>query len=95
MEFEGNGAKILVTDVRSAFRLSDSKIKERLVQLESYGIGDLDAIDTDLGQKPAIRLLSLPSGWPVWFDVVEFCAAVDIQIEKFTKELDFSQLDSF
>ena len=91
---EGNGASILVSDVKAAFKLGDSRIRDKLAQLESYGLGGLDFIDTNLGQQPAIRLSALPSGWLVWLDVVSFCKADNVQIERFTEALDFSPFDS-
>lgn len=88
------GTSILISDVRSAFRLSDSAIRQKLTQLESYGLGDLDQINTDLGPQPAIRIRSLESGWPLWLDIVAFCDAADTPIETFTDDLDFSPLDA-
>lgn len=88
------GTSILIADVRSAFRLSDNAIRQKLTQLESYGLGDLDQINSDLGPQPAIRIPSLESGWPLWLDIVAFCDATDTPVETFTEDLDFSPLDA-
>jgi len=87
------GTCILVTDVTSSFRPSDNAIREKLTQLESNGLGDLDEIDSDLGLQPAIRIRNLRSGWPLWLDLVLFCEKTDTPMEAFTEDLDFSQLD--
>lgn len=88
------GVGILVSDIRDAFKISDSTIKKRLAQLESYGLGDLDEINTDLGPQPMLRIINLESGWPTWMDIVEFCEATDTPLESFVEDLNFSQLDS-
>lgn len=87
------GTSILVSDVKSAFRLNDSAIREKLTQLQFYGLGDLTEINSDLGPQPAIRICNLKSGWPFWLDVVQFCAETDTPLETFTEDLDFSQLE--
>ena len=69
------GIGILISDVRDAFKIGDSTIRKRLSQLESYNLGDLDEINTDLGPQPMIRIINLESGWPTWMDIVAFCEA--------------------
>lgn len=84
---------ILISDVKHAFRLSDSKIKERLAQLESYDLGYLDELNTDLGSQPMIAL-SVPDDSISWIDIVYFCQKTSTPLESFTDDMDFSQLDS-
>jgi hypothetical protein len=66
------GFKVLISDLRGALRLSERTIGERANQLDGYGVGDVDEIDTDLGWKPAVRIRHLKSGWPLWLDIVAF-----------------------
>lgn len=89
-----SGASILISDVKDAFRISDSLIRKRLTQLESYGLGGLSDISTSLGPEDAIRIKALGSGWPLWKDIAEFCKETNTPIESFTEDLDFSSLDS-
>lgn len=88
------GTSILISDVKDAFKIGDSTIRNRLSQLESYDLGDLDETNTDLGPQPMIRIRTLECGWPSWMDIVEFCETTATPIESFTEDLDFSPLDS-
>ena len=88
------GTSILISDVKDAFKIGDPTIKKRLTQLESYGLGGLDDINTSLGPQPAIRIRGLKSGWPLWLNIVEFCEATATPVESFTENLDFGQLNS-
>lgn len=89
----GFGLKILATDLRDALRVSEATLVERVAQLDAYGIGDVDEIDTDVGPKEAVRLRHLKSGWPIWPDLVEFCRRANEPLEAFTEDLDFGRLD--
>jgi len=51
-----DGIRVLTSDLKGAFRLSERAIGERANQLDAYGLGDLDMIDTDLGPKAAVRI---------------------------------------
>lgn len=88
-----SSVKLLISDFKDAFRMGDRTINERLAQLDSYGLGDLDDINTSMGPQPAIRIVHLKSGWPIWPDIAAFCHATDTPIERFTEDLDFSSLD--
>lgn len=90
---EISGTCILIDDVKSAFRVGDGAIRHKIAQLDSYGLGDLDEIDSDLGPQHAIRVRNLRSGWPLWLDLVLFCEKTNTPIGTFTEDLDFSQLD--
>lgn len=87
------GTKILVSDVKSAFNLSEHTVAERTNQLDAYDLADIDEIDTDLGPKPAIRIRDLKSGWPFWLDLADFCEKAQVSMDVFTDEMDFSRLD--
>jgi hypothetical protein len=87
------GTKVLVSDLKGALRLGERAIGERANQLDGYGIGDIDEIDTDLGWKPAVRIRHLKSGWPLWTDLIAFCEAESEPLEAFTDDLDFARLD--
>lgn len=87
------GSMVLASDLKGALRLSDNTIAERTNQLTSYGLADIDKINTDLGPKPAIRIMNLKSGWPLWLDLVIFCEKTQTSFGAFTDEMDFSRLD--
>jgi hypothetical protein len=74
--------------------LSEKTIVERANELDGYGLGDIDHIDTDLGWKPAVRIRNMRSGWPLWLDIVTFCERAAEPLEAFTEELDFARLDT-
>ena len=87
---EHSDIKILYSDFQSAHTLSSSKINEKLAQMESYGLGGIDEIDTEVGLQSAIRLRTLVSGWPIWTNIAHFAEATDTPLEHFTEELDFT-----
>ena len=87
------GTLILISDLKGAFNLGERTIAERANQLDAYGLGDVDQIDTDMGPKPAVRIRDLNSGWPLWRDIVTFCNATAEPLEAFTDDLDFARLD--
>lgn len=88
-----SGTLILVSDLKGAFNLGERAIAERANQLDGYGLGDIDTIDTDLGPKPAVRIRNLKSGWSLWSDIIAFCDATSEPLEAFTDDLDFGRLD--
>jgi hypothetical protein len=88
-----NSTSILISDVRGAFRLSNAAIKNKLTQMDSYGLGDLDEINSDLGPQPMIRIWH-PERGPRWLDIVRFCEKTSIPLESFTEDLNFGQLDA-
>jgi hypothetical protein len=88
-----DGIRVLTSDLKGAFRLSERAIGERANQLDGYGLGDLDMIDTDLGPKAAVRIHNLNSGWRLWLDLVRFCEAESEPMGAFTDDLDFARLD--
>lgn len=87
------GTRVLVSDLQGAFKLGAGAIANRANQLDGYGIGDIDHMDTDLGDKPAVRLRQMKSGWPFWEDLVHFCNLAAEPLEAFTDDLDFQRLD--
>jgi hypothetical protein len=88
------GVNVLVGDFKAAYGLSASKVGQLANQLDGYGIGCIDDIDTDMGPQPAVRLHHLRSGWKIWPDIVSFCDRANEPLEAFTEELDFSRLDA-
>ena len=89
-----SGICVLVSDIAGAHGLSATKIGKLTNELNGYGIGCIDDIDTDLGPKPAVRLHHLKSGWKIWPDLVDFCEQAHEPLEAFTEQLDFSRLDA-
>jgi hypothetical protein len=94
VHIDHSGESILIADVKDAFRISDSAIRKRLGQLESYRIGDLDEMHTDLGAHPMIRIRGPGDYAPSWLDIVIFCDKTATPLESFTDDLRFSLLDS-
>lgn len=88
------GSMVLASDLKGALQLSDKTIADRTNQLTSYGLADIDEIDTDLGPKPAIRIRHLKSGWPLWIDLVVFCEKTNTSLDVFTDDMNFSRLDA-
>ncbi|WP_207105766.1 hypothetical protein [Sphingomonas sp. CFBP 8760] len=88
-----DGIRILASDLKGAFRLGERAIGERANQLDVYGLGDLDMIDTDLGPKAAVRIRNMKSGWRLWLDLVRFCETESETMEAFTDDLNFARLD--
>lgn len=88
------GTKILVSDLVSAFQVEERWLADRVSQIDAYGLGDLDEIDTDMGPKPAVRIKDLKSGWPIWLDLVVFCEKASEPMAAFTDDLDFARLDA-
>lgn len=89
-----DGIRVLTSDLKGAFLLRDRVIGERANQLDAYGLGDLDMIDTDPGPKSAVRIRNLNSGWRLWLDLVRFCEAESGPMGAFTDDLDFTRLDA-
>ena len=86
------GTKVLLADLRSAFRLGELALRTKITQLEAYGIGDGDIIETDMGGQPALHIRALRSGWRIWPDIIKFCEATKAGIEAITDDLDFFAL---
>jgi hypothetical protein len=84
---------IMASDIEAAFHLSRKAVAEKADQLEHYGLGGVDFVDTDMGTKPAIAVRHLKSGWPLWFDLLTFCKGEAVPFSAFTDDLDFSRLD--
>ena len=87
------GTKILASDLEAALRLSPQFIMERVTELEAYNLGDLSEMSIAEIEQPAVRVLDLKSGWPIWMDIAEFCDKAKEPIDSFAVDLDFSRLD--
>ena len=88
-----SGTNLLLSDFATAHEMSHAAIQDVLTQLETYGLGGIDEMDTELGIKPAIRLRALGSGWQFWLDIIRFSEETNTPLESFVEELDFSPLD--
>lgn len=93
VEISMYGTLILISDLQGAFNLDARSIGERANQLDAYGLGGIDQIDTDIGPKPAVRILNLNCGWPLWSDIITYCEEANERLEIFTDDLDFARLD--
>jgi hypothetical protein len=83
---------ILVSDLQGAFGLSWEAVVDMAHQLDDYGLGTLDEIETFNGSKPAVRIRSL-DGWNVWKDIASFCKKEGVPMETFSDALDFTPFD--
>ncbi len=88
-----NGVSILASDIERSLQLSTRVVANLASELEAYGLGDIDEIQTNLGSRPAIRIRHLPSTWPIWMDIVNFCEKAPESLTAFTDDLDFRRLD--
>ncbi len=61
--------------------------------MDSYGLGDLDEINTELGPQPMIRIWH-PEQGPSWLDMVAFCEKASVAFDSLIDDLNFAQLDS-
>ncbi|QSQ17198.1 hypothetical protein [Myxococcus landrumensis] len=84
--------QILISDLRGAFRLSQETIIEQATELESYGIGGVDLMDTGNSDQPSVYISNW-DGWNLWDLIARFCLKSSVPIEKFCDELDFTPLD--
>lgn len=84
---------ILASDIGGSLNLADDTIADLTSQLGCYGLADIDSIETEMGDRPAIRIRHLKSGWPLWPDIVAFCDKANEPLEAFTDDLDFGRLD--
>ncbi len=90
----GGHSRILITDLQKAFHISDDLMRERLAELDLYGLGGLDDIDTDVGPQPALQLnRSRRGGWAIWLGLAEFCEKAPEPMDALTVNLDFKRLD--
>ncbi|MEY9722105.1 hypothetical protein ABIA22_004659 [Sinorhizobium fredii] len=87
------GTVILASDVAKALQLKASEFNDFVAEIEGYQIGDIDEIDTDVGQKAAIRLRNIGEDWAFWIDLAEFCEKASVDMTVFTHDLDFARLD--
>jgi hypothetical protein len=88
-----HATSILISDLRGALRLAERTIGDKANQLDRYGLGDVDEMDTVLGPKPSVRIFDLKSGWPLWSDLIRFCELASESLEAFTDDLNFGRLD--
>lgn len=89
-----SGDLILLHDIANAFQMSSTSLRESIIALETYGLGSIAEMDSDLGFQEAIQIHSLESGWPFWLDLITFCNEADVALEVFTDDLDFARLDT-
>lgn len=90
----GGHSRILITDLQNAFQMGDRSMRERLAEIDLYGIGGLDDIDTDVGPQPALALYrSKHGGWPIWVALAEFCEKGPESMDELVVNLDFARLD--
>ena len=87
-----SGEKILASDLRGAFGLSDAAIAQRANEIEAYGLGSIAEIFQNDMEQPAVRISRI-DGWPFWPELAEFCEKAPENIDAFTVDLDFGRLD--
>lgn len=80
-------------DMRAAHRLSLSKIRGHVDQLEAYRLGGWRELNFASDGEDAIGINSLHSGWPFWGDLVQFCELAREPLIVFIERLEFARLD--
>lgn len=73
--------------------MTERVVVESANQLQTYGLGSITALDTELGPRDAVSIRDL-DGWPLWVDLAKFCEKAPEPIEAFTVDLDFGRLDA-
>lgn len=86
------GSKILVSDLQGSLRVTEDRIWALGGQLDSYRLGSMDEMTTDVGEKPAVLVRDV-DGWDLWVDIARFCAKTGVKMQTFTLDLDFGSLD--
>jgi len=87
-----SGTRILVSDLKGALRVHEDKIWELGGQLDTYKLGRMDEMETDVGTQAAVMVRDL-DGWEMWVDLARFSANTSVQMSTFTLDLDFGCLD--
>ncbi|WP_220791533.1 hypothetical protein [Gluconacetobacter tumulicola] len=83
-----------VKDVESVFNLSSSQVNQIFSQMRHYRLGAVEEISCEGINPPyGAFLFDLPSGWPLWIDLAEFCANENIDIREISNEMKFEILD--
>lgn len=83
--------RLLFEDVKGAFQIGVTKIKEHMRVLEHHGLGGINE-----GHNHNEYFLELwerkPWGNP-WFEMIEFCEATGLSVDSFVYDLNFAQYD--
>ena len=90
----GSSGQILVhvDDIRSAFKIGQTKIKSLGDALSRYGVGDVDLYG--VGEKDEYHVrVSNPSEYLTWFDISDFCSKSGTALQDFVVDLKFGLLD--
>lgn len=71
--------RLPVEDVTGAFDISDEELKRLCDQLDDHGLGD---IHEDFGSRYLVRLHDLEWGGNPFIEMLDFCEATGIEIER-------------
>ncbi|WP_420469962.1 hypothetical protein [Brevundimonas sp. FT23042] len=84
---------LTIEDARQSLSLDDEALRKGIISIGSYGLGDLDEIDTnDFGPQEAVRIVKIAEGIG-WDDLVEFSNREAISLDVFIDDLEFGRLD--
>lgn len=81
-----------VDDIRSAFGIGATKLKNLGDALARYGVGDVDLYGVCDRDEYHVRV-SNPSDYVTWFDINEFCGKSGATLQDFVVDLKFGLLD--
>jgi hypothetical protein len=81
-----------VDDIKSAFKIGATKIKNLGDALERYGVGDVDQYGVGDRDDYYVRV-SEPSDYVTWRDINEFCIKSGAALQDFVVDLKFGLLD--
>ncbi|MEY9142059.1 hypothetical protein [Bradyrhizobium elkanii] len=81
-----------VDDIRSAFGIGPTKLKNLGDALARYGVGDVDLYGVGDTDEYHVRV-SNPSDYVTWFDINDFCGKSGATLQDFVVDLRFGLLD--
>lgn len=84
--------QVHINDVEKALSISQTELKSLGDDLERYEVGDIGLRAVGDYDQPHVMIFN-PSEYLFWWDVNEFCKKTNIELERFTIDIDFGLLD--
>ncbi|MVA22148.1 hypothetical protein GOZ94_24760 [Agrobacterium vitis] len=81
-----------VDDIRSSLGISQNRLQKLGAALERYDVGRIDLASVGDADEPHV-MLSNPSSYIFWTDIVDFCEASGRELDDFVMRLKFEFLD--
>lgn len=88
-----SGSAIYASDLESAFRISTQQLTSKAKQLEQYGIASIDEVEDHDYRIDYVFAVYPIEDWPFWSDLALYCAKENIELTKFTVDMQFDKLD--